>query len=75
MVKDTPEGEPQVIASQTLNNYVTPGDSADVSDLSFTNLSEPASIYKYRMAFVKAEKNKTNNDAMPSASASSAGDT
>lgn len=48
--KDTPEGQPTIIASQTLNNYVTPIDSDDIS---FTNLSEPASVFKYRMAFIK----------------------
>ena len=49
-LQDTPEGQPQIIATQVLNNYVTPIDSAD---LSFTNLSEPSSVFKYRMAFVK----------------------
>ena len=53
--RDTPEGQPQIIASQTLNNYVTPvGSGASQDDLSFTNLSEPASVFKYRMAFVKS---------------------
>ncbi|QDZ26064.1 hypothetical protein HOP50_20g86150 [Chloropicon primus] len=47
---ETPEGQPRILANQVLSNYATPLDS-NTADLSFTNLSEPASIYKYKMAF------------------------
>jgi hypothetical protein len=66
---NTPEGQPQIIASQTLNNYVTPigsgsGSVASKDDLSFTNLSEPASVFKYRMVFLKTNNDDDSNSAV-----------
>ena len=51
-----PEGQPQIIATQVLNNYLTPMSSSDQSSmdqLAFTNLSDPASVFKYKMGFFK----------------------
>jgi len=41
----------QIIASQVLSNYATPIDESNNDQLSFANLSSPASVFKYRMAF------------------------
>ena len=54
--EETPEGQPQIIATQVLNNYLTPMSSSDQSSmdqLAFTNLSDPASVFKYKMVFFK----------------------
>ncbi|WZN66022.1 hypothetical protein HKI87_14g75850 [Chloropicon roscoffensis] len=54
--EETPEGQPQIIATQVLNNYLTPMSSSDQSSmdqLAFTNLSDPASVFKYKMGFFK----------------------
>ena len=46
--EETPEGQPRIIASQTLSNY---RDAADLTT------SAPSSIWTYRMAFWKQPKN------------------
>ena len=51
-LEETPEGQPQIIATQQLYNFITPIDSAD-PQLAFSNLSDPSSIFKYKMAFFK----------------------